>query len=998
MPRLIPLLSIQRLIFTLAATSFGLTASGQSTAPRNGPPAVSPAGREDPVVLSPFQVDATAEQGYLATQTLSGTRLKTDLRDIGSALTIFTEQMMNDLAVNNLNDVLNFAPNTDTFYNRLTEGGNGNDFITQATQYVTRGGTTSTVGQDFFTNNIPPDRYNSEAFTFTRGPNAILFGLGNPAGAFVSSTKRAKNRTATTIEFQTDDRESKRVTVDHNQVIKKDFLSLRYAGLYTKLNGFREPSETFQRRHFVTARLTPFKTTVVRFNHEQGHLRIPAIRPWPVYDSISPWLAAGSPLLATLGAPKPAGISNYPFAGPVSVQFSPAGTQVPPMRWLNQGQSTLADWSNGFPVASPPSRRSFINPAIYPTFASAFGLSSYRLTDFKITSVFVEQQVTKDFFVEAAVNRVVSDVVAVNGFTGDNDILMADVNRLLPNGAPNPNVGKLYTESNTNILVQPERTTNKRLMASYELDLTRRSANWLRHLGRHRAAVFFEESDRNSHSTQISVQNTTPLVTTGVAGSILNAANLMRYRYYYEPASGRVGNPGGPYETFPIIYAGMPLPPPDPSGVTQAYLAGSAGYNSNASNLRTSAFALQSLFWGGRLVVTTGLRQDSQRAWNAVLADYAPWADARGIYPNPVGFDIRKVFPRGPREASGRTGTHGAVFHALSWLSLSYNQSDNFQINSDRRSVYGNFLPNPVGKGRDYGLKFALFDRRLHLDVTYYENFAEDKIDAISATPAGSFIQEINQIWPAIAEFTNDPKYRDFPYWSAGSGWADSATTRSSGWEVSATANPTTQWRVTINGSKRGSSATTARGPNIKRYLAEFLPLWRANPQWLALTNTASGFSVATRVSRLETTLANFEAIGSLPEDAYAPSWGANLIQTYSFAPESRLKGFAIGSSMNVRGRTVHGFAESAAGILVPTRPYYAPRNELFGAWLTYQRKLFRDRVGWRLQLNVRNLFDAYTVFPLRAVDRRDGTGAGTNVFYRLSEPRTYTLTSSFGF
>lgn len=960
--------------------------------------ATAPAGSAaDPVVLSPFQVDATAEQGYLATQTLSGTRLKTDLRDIGSALTIFTEQMMNDLAVNNLNDVLNFAPNTDTFYNRLTEGGNGNDFINQATQYVTRGGTTSTVGQDFFTNNIPPDRYNSEAFTFTRGPNAILFGLGNPSGAFVSSTKRAKNRTATTIEYQTDDRESGRVTVDHNQVIKKDLLSLRYAGLYSKLNGYREPSETFQRRHFVTVRVTPFKSNVIRLNYEQGHLRMPAIRPWPVYDSISPWLAAGSPLLATLGAPKPAGISNYASTGPVSVQFSPAGTQVPPLRWLNQGQSTLADWSNGFPVASPPSRRSFINPAIYPTFASAFGLSAYRLTDFKIASAFVEQQIAKDFFVEAAVNRVVSDVVGVNGFTGDNDILLADVNRLLPNGAPNPNVGKLYTESNTNILIQPERTTNLRLMASYELDLTRRSSNWLRRLGRHRAAVFFEESDRKSHSAQIQVQNTTPLVTTGVAGSILNAANLMRYRYYYDPGAGRVGNPGGPYDTFPIIYAGMPLPAPDPSGVTQAYLAGTAAYNSSASNLRTNALALQSLFWDGRLVLTHGLRHDSQRAWTAFLADYAPWADARGIYPNPVGFDIRKIFPGSRREASGRTGTHGAVFHALSWLSLSYNQSDNFQINSVQRSVYGNLLPNPAGKGRDYGLKLALFDRRLHVDVTYYENFAQDKIDAISATPAGSFIQEINQIWPAIAEFTNDPKYREFPYFAPNT-WADSATTRTSGWEISATANPTKQWRVTLNGSKRGGSTTTARGPNIKRYLAEYIPLWRANPRWLALTNTTNGFSVATRVDRLETTLANFVAIGSLPEDAYAPSWGANLVQTYSFASESRLAGCSLGGSVNVRGRTVDGFGESAAGVFVPTQPYYAPRNELFGAWITYQRKLFNERVAWRLQLNVRNVFDAYTVFPLRAVDRRDGTHAGTNVIYRLSEPRTYTLTSSFGF
>ena len=59
------------------------------------PPPTAPTG--DAVVLSPFQVNAGPEQGYLATQTLSGTRLKTDLKDIGSALTVFTERQSSSI-------------------------------------------------------------------------------------------------------------------------------------------------------------------------------------------------------------------------------------------------------------------------------------------------------------------------------------------------------------------------------------------------------------------------------------------------------------------------------------------------------------------------------------------------------------------------------------------------------------------------------------------------------------------------------------------------------------------------------------------------------------------------------------------------------------------------------------------------------------------------------------------------------------------------------------
>ena len=97
----------------------------------NATPSAPPAG--EAIVLSPFQVDASTEKGYLATQTLSGTRLKTDLRDIGAALTIFTEQMMDDLAATNISDIVAFAPNTDTYVTQGVDNG-GNDFINLPTQ------------------------------------------------------------------------------------------------------------------------------------------------------------------------------------------------------------------------------------------------------------------------------------------------------------------------------------------------------------------------------------------------------------------------------------------------------------------------------------------------------------------------------------------------------------------------------------------------------------------------------------------------------------------------------------------------------------------------------------------------------------------------------------------------------------------------------------------------------------------------------------------------
>ena len=959
-----------------------------------GTPASPPPPAESPTVLSPFQVDASSEKGYLATQTLSGTRLKTDLRDVGAALTIFTEQMLDDLGATNINDIVAFAPNTDAFVVSGADNG-GNDFINIPTQYVTRGGTTTVVGQDLFSNNVPQDRYNSESLTFTRGPNAILFGLGNAAGAFVSSTKRAKNRTATTVELRTDDNESFRAMVDHNQVIKKDLLAVRYAGLYEKSFGFRIPSEKFQRRHFVTAQLTPIKKTSIRFNYEQGLLELPADRPWPSYDAVSPWLAAGSPMIATVGAPRPPGTVVYNVQGLISTEFSPAGSKIPVLTWRTlQATSPLADYGNGFPAFNP-AKRSFINPALYPTFASSLA-GSYRLTDFKSYSVFFEQQIAENLFIEGAVNRTVSDIFAVNAFVGVNDTIYVDVNRQLPDRTPNPNAGRLYTESRSTVIVTPEDSLGKRLMASYDLDLTRRSSSWLRYLGRHRAAVFAEESDRSRYSSNMQIQNITSLITTGVPALVSNGANTIIYRYYYDPAAGQVGNPKGQFGRYPLLYSDTPLPPADPSGITSAYVS-NLGPGGTDLDIKTYAAALQSSFWGGRLMLTNGWRTDTQQAWYAVAADFEPLRE-RTLYPDPTRYDLRKFVPQSRRERSGRTFTRGAVFHALPWLGLTYNRSDNFQPNDSQRNIYGDLLPNPKGRGSDYGVKLALLNQRVFVDLTYYENATVDKIDTVWNTSAGNF-GSTDIIWQAIADYTGDPKYLRFPYAyiNAGDHWEDSATTKSTGWEFSATANLTPQWRFTVNGSKRSASITSDRGLNLQRYLAEHIPIWKANAEWMALT-TVNNFTVAQRVDMVESTLRNFKALQSQPEDFMTARWTFNMIQTYSFASDSRLAGFSIGGSVNARGRIMTGFAESAGNVVDPNRPYYSPATEFFGAWLTYQRKLFNNRISWRLQLNVRNLFDAYTLYPLRTVDRRDGTGTGTTAVYRLNEPRAYTLTSSFKF
>ena len=51
---------------------------------------------EEVYELSPFAVDAQDNIGYRATSTLAGTRLKPELRDLGAAISVMTEEFFED--------------------------------------------------------------------------------------------------------------------------------------------------------------------------------------------------------------------------------------------------------------------------------------------------------------------------------------------------------------------------------------------------------------------------------------------------------------------------------------------------------------------------------------------------------------------------------------------------------------------------------------------------------------------------------------------------------------------------------------------------------------------------------------------------------------------------------------------------------------------------------------------------------------------------------------
>lgn len=156
--------------------------------------------REQPIFdLSPFTIDASEDTGYTATSTLAGTRIRTDLKDLGSAISVVTTELMGDISATDASTLLSYTANTEVGgYQGNFSGGETNNVgrvmqtdartNPQLNQRV-RGLGNADLTRGFFLTDIGFDSYNTDRVEVSRGPNSLLFGIGSPGGVINNSPK-----------------------------------------------------------------------------------------------------------------------------------------------------------------------------------------------------------------------------------------------------------------------------------------------------------------------------------------------------------------------------------------------------------------------------------------------------------------------------------------------------------------------------------------------------------------------------------------------------------------------------------------------------------------------------------------------------------------------------------------------------------------------------------------------------------------------------------------
>ena len=260
---------------------------------------------EDLFDLSPFEVTADQDVGYMAANTLAGTRLRTDLRDVGSAISVYTEEFLNDIGATDNQSLLSYATNTEVGGTLSIYTGNGagdGPIVNEGPRFPNPSTTTRVRGlapadntRDYFLSRIPWDGYNISRVDINRGANSILFGLGSPAGIINSTTAVPEFHNFGELEFRLGSYESARVSLEVNHEIIDDVLAVRIAAVRDKEYYRQDPAYETDKRVFGAIRYEPdwFEKqggkTVIKANIESGDIIANRPRTITPVDFITPW-------------------------------------------------------------------------------------------------------------------------------------------------------------------------------------------------------------------------------------------------------------------------------------------------------------------------------------------------------------------------------------------------------------------------------------------------------------------------------------------------------------------------------------------------------------------------------------------------------------------------------------------------------------------------------------------------------------------------------------
>lgn len=283
--------TISRTVLALLST-LTLTAgriSAQTVQPSSSDPTSSRSAKaeDEPVVLNPFQVTTSQDKGYRATNSTSGTRLDTPIKELPLNLEVITNQFIRDTGATDLRQALRYSAGvilssqSDAFVEPDSDpqsaGVNDPRGATRAPGDSTvklRGFVIDQVLRDGFRRQYSADAVNIDRVELLRGPSALLYGVGSFGGVVNYLPKRPLLT----------ERYSTSVSAGSHGFYRGDFdftgpmgdsswkPAYRITGAYEESG---DPTDFYNSKHWTIAPVfsfRPFKNTSVVIDNEFGQV------------------------------------------------------------------------------------------------------------------------------------------------------------------------------------------------------------------------------------------------------------------------------------------------------------------------------------------------------------------------------------------------------------------------------------------------------------------------------------------------------------------------------------------------------------------------------------------------------------------------------------------------------------------------------------------------------------------------------------------------------
>jgi len=910
------------------------------------------------VVLSPFEVSTDRDRGYQAQTTLAGSRLNSNLKDVASPTSAFTETFLRDLGLTNLEELAPYMLSTELNFNE--DVGNarlaGNTGAQEASRSTrVRGLSGGTVSVNFFKSpGVRFDTFNTDRIDQSRGPNAVLFGVGNPGGIVNVSTKRAiLNDARGSLAVTVRSFGGRRGELDLNQPIVRDRLAVRLATAKEETHTWRDFEYDKADRYYATLKWRPTAKTELNVDVEKGDIDRKTESTYVAGDQYTIWASRGRALSATANAAL--GVAATP-ATSFLVFDTAAGTLAD---WRGRTLSALRTSIDGQAIA-------LSDFSILPRTTSLHGPGTFVRQNYTRLSAFLTHSLTRNLNLEVAASR--TDEHYHNSLEQE-DALRADTSPFLPTGAPNPNAGRPYIETTTAMRFRDSRTDAARAMLAYRADAGR----W----GKHLLAGAFETNFYKD--SFIIVQEFVVSPNAPDPSLPESSQNAINRRTYLDL--------GGPVSRLRYAeLAKQPIRGLREQITGRAYDTGWVPVNANtrlnSNEGSTATWMLQSSFLKDRLHTIVGGSSDRRD-------DYFSTQGRRPVpgFTQGVRYAIRSYTPD---FTSARGLSFSGVYHATPWLSLTYSQAQNSALPPvalvDAPTGGGLRVPTPKGRSRDIGFKLDLLKQRLFMTATYFETKSQKEYAATSATTSA-----INVIWDGLESAgvlrANNIALGDVRGLAVG----ETSDGRTTGYELELTANLTDGWRTYANFSDETTERTNL-GQEVQAYLANFRPFFERFP---TVPVAGGAGTVANQLARVDAAAYTSFVVadGRRPQGQIQRK--GNVRTNYEFTGE-KLKGFSIGGGVRYFGRPVVGYyATGTAATGVQRRIFEGPEQVFIDASAGYRRRLgsvLGRKVQWTLQLNVNNLLDNDDLVPIRRASN------GELVFYRFNAPRSWILTSRFMF